>query len=158
MGVGTKSWLGRLLVVSSDAFALEPGQSPRKRLYANGDSITRAFDTNVPFDNLNNSWANGHHGFRQWFGLPDVKAHNQRITVNFGKRGRKNWIAAKNGARVDDFAVQAAGAAGRNVTVTYLMLMLGGNDVCRDSPADLPSDAEFEANVQRPFQLYTSLP
>ncbi len=135
------------LGVASASFALEPGQSPPKRLYSNGDSITRAFDAQLPFDNLNNSWVNGYFGFWQrLFGLPDVNAHNQRISEEFGRRGRKNWVAAQNGARVDDFVSQAAGSAGRNVT--YSTVLLGGNDVCRDSPAELPTDAEFEANFR----------
>jgi lysophospholipase L1-like esterase len=75
-----------------------------------------------------------------------VKAHNQRITANWGSSGRANFIAAVNGARMDDLATQAAGAAGR--TVNYATVMLGGNDVCRDTIADLPTDAEFEANFR----------
>ena len=126
---------------------LLPGQATPKRLYSNGDSITRAFDANVPADNLNNSWVNGYFGFwEQLFGLPNVKAHNQRITANFGSSGRTNVIAAVNGARIDDLASQAAGAAGRNVT--YATVMLGGNDVCRDSIADLPTDAQIEADFR----------
>ena len=126
---------------------LLPGQAQPKRLYSNGDSITRGFDANLPADNLNNSWVNGYFGFwEQLFGLPNVKAHNQRITANFGSSGRTNVIAAVNGARIDDLASQAAGAAGRNVT--YATVMLGGNDVCRDSIADLPTDAQIEADFR----------
>jgi lysophospholipase L1-like esterase len=126
---------------------LLPGQATPKRLYSNGDSITRAFDANLPADNLNNSWVNGYFGFWEWlFGLPNVKAHNQRISANFGSRRRKNYIAAVNGARVDDLSAQAAGAAGRNIT--YATVMLGGNDVCRDTIGDLPTDAEFEADFR----------
>jgi lysophospholipase L1-like esterase len=134
-------------VLASPTLALEPGQSTPKRLYTNGDSITRGFDADLPLDNLNASWVNGYFGFWEWlFGLPNVKSHNQRISANFGSSSRKNWIAAENGARVDDLASQASGAAGRNVT--YSTVMLGGNDVCRDSIADLPTDAEFETNVR----------
>lgn len=134
-------------LLASPVLAIEPGQSTPKRLYSNGDSITRAFDADFPADNLNVSWVNGYFGFWEWlFGLPNVKAHNQRISANFGSSGRKNWIAAENGARVDDLASQASGAAGRNVT--YGTVMLGGNDVCRDTIADLPTDAEFESNFR----------
>jgi hypothetical protein len=127
--------------------ALLPGQAVPKRLYSNGDSITRAFDANLPGDNLNNSWVNGYYGFwEQLFGLPNVKAHNQRITSNWGSSGRANYIAAVNGARVDDLAGQAAGAAGK--TISYATVMLGGNDVCRDTIGDLPTDTEFEANFR----------
>jgi lysophospholipase L1-like esterase len=133
--------------VRSAAAGLLPGQAIPKRLYSNGDSITRAFDADFPADNLNVSWVNGYFGFwEQLFGLPNVKAHNQRITANWGSSGRANFIAAVNGARVDDLGTQAAGAAGK--TVNYATVMLGGNDVCRDTIADLPTDAEFEANFR----------
>ena len=129
------------------AAGLLPGQATPKKLYSNGDSITRAFDANLPADNLNNSWVNGYFGFwESLFGLPNVKAHNQRITANFGSSGRKNYIAAANGARVGALAGQAAGAAG--LAITYATVMLGGNDVCRDTIAALPTNAEFEASFR----------
>jgi lysophospholipase L1-like esterase len=126
---------------------LLPGQAQPKRLYSNGDSITRAFDADFPADNLNVSWVNGYFGFwEQLFGLPNVKAHNQRITANWGSSGRANYIAAVNGARIDDLATQAASAAGKSIT--YATVMLGGNDVCRDSIGDLPTDAAIEADFR----------
>jgi len=144
---GTLAFVIVALGAASATAGLLPGQATPKKLYSNGDSITRAFDANVPADNLNNSWVNGYYGFwEQLFGLPNVKAHNQRITANFGSSGRTNVIAAVNGARIDDLATQASGAAGRGVT--YATVMLGGNDVCRDSIADLPTDAQIEADFR----------
>jgi lysophospholipase L1-like esterase len=144
---GTVAFAVIVLGASAATAGLLPGQATPKRLYSNGDSITRAFDANVPADNLNNSWVNGYYGFwEQLFGLPNVKAHNQRITANFGSSGRTNVIAAVNGARIDDLATQAAGAAGRGTT--YATVMLGGNDVCRDSIADLPTDAQIDADFR----------
>jgi len=144
---GALAFVTIVLGAATATAGLLPGQATPKRLYSNGDSITRAFDANVPGDNLNNSWVNGYYGFwEQLFGLPNVKAHNQRITANFGSSGRTNVIAAVNGARIDDLATQAAGAAGRNVT--YATVMLGGNDVCRDSIGDLPTDAQIEADFR----------
>jgi lysophospholipase L1-like esterase len=126
---------------------LLPGQAVPKRLYSNGDSITRGFDADLPADNLNLSWVNGYFGFwEQLFGLPNVKSHNQRITSNWGSSGRANFIAAVNGARIDDLSTQATGAAGK--TVNYATVMLGGNDVCRDSIADLPTNAQIEADFR----------
>jgi lysophospholipase L1-like esterase len=142
-------WTGVLIAicVGTTAMALEPGQSPPIRLYSIGDSLTRAANANLPGDNLNNSWVNGYHGFwERVLGLPNVNAHNQRITAQFGSSGRRNWIAAQNGARVDDMAAQASQVA--SLPVTYATVFLGGNDVCRDSPADLPTDAEFEGHVR----------
>ena len=144
---GTLAFVIVALGAATATAQLLPGQAQPKKLYSNGDSITRAFDANVPADNLNNSWVNGYFGFwEQLFGLPNVKAHNQRITANFGSSGRTNVIAAVNGARIDDLAAQASGAAGRGVT--YATVMLGGNDVCRDSIGDLPTDAQIEADFR----------
>jgi lysophospholipase L1-like esterase len=144
------SLLNGLLVafccIGGNAVALEPGQSPPTGIYSIGDSLTRGTDANLPGDNLNNSWANGYYGFwERLFGLPDVNSHNQRITTQFGSSG-SNWIAAQNGARVEDMAAQATPVA--LVGVNYATVMLGGNDVCRGSLADLPTNPEFEAHVR----------
>jgi lysophospholipase L1-like esterase len=151
MRYGATSLLNGLLVafccIGGNAIALEPGQSPPLRLYSIGDSLTRAADANLPGDNLNNSWVNGYYGFwERLFGLPNVNSHNQRITAQFGSSGRRNWIAAQDGARVQDMAAQAGPVA--FLGVTYTTIMLGGNDVCRNNIADLPTDAEFEAQVR----------
>ena len=122
MRPSTKPALGALLVVlatigllSGSVLALEPDQEKPKRLYSNRDSITRAVDAFFPLDNLNLSWVNGYHGFWQpLFGLRNVNAHNQRISEKFGKRSRKNWIAAQNGAQMEDFKDQAADVFRKN--------------------------------------------
>jgi lysophospholipase L1-like esterase len=133
--------------IGVNAVALEPGQSAPTKLYSIGDSLTRAANANLPGDNINNSWVNGYYGFwERVLRLPNVNSHNQRITAQFGASGRRNWIAAQNGARVDDMAEQASRVAG--LGVTYATVMLGGNDVCRDTPAELPTDAEFEGHVR----------
>lgn len=138
--------LAMLLGIGS-ATALEPGQAPPTRLYSIGDSLTRAVNANLPGDNLSASWANGYVGFwQEIFGLPNVHSHNQRITELFGKDGRRNWIAAANGSRVDDLVKQAVWVPW--LGVNYATVFLGGNDVCRDDPAELPTDAEFEAHVR----------
>jgi lysophospholipase L1-like esterase len=129
------------------AHALEPGQRPPIRLFSIGDSLTRGANANLPGDNINNSWVNGYYGWeQQLFGLPNVNSHNQRITAIFGSSGRRNWIAAQNGARVKDMAEQAAAAA--SLDVTYATVLLGGNDVCRNSIPELPTDAEFAVDVR----------
>jgi lysophospholipase L1-like esterase len=144
---GLLALLAAVGVIGAEASAIEPGQRAPTRLYSMGDSITRAFDAQLPYDNLNNSWVNGYYGFWQWLlRLPNIRSHNQLISANFGLRGRKNYIAAENGARVDDLASQARGAAGRDIT--YATVMLGGNDVCRDRISDLPTDAEFRADFE----------
>ncbi|MBM4270431.1 MAG: SGNH/GDSL hydrolase family protein [Deltaproteobacteria bacterium] len=129
------------LLVASGASALEPKQLPPKHIYSIGDSITRAFDAYLPADNLNLSWVNGRRSaLADLFGLPDVDSHQQRIRANFGAAGIRNRTAAKNGASVEQFVEQARGVRGDD---TYVTVLLGGNDVCRDSVLDLPTDQEF---------------
>lgn len=121
------------LSAAGPAPALEPDQLTPQRFFTIGDSTTRAFDANLPSDNLNASWANGYYGFwEKLFGLPNVKSHNQRITANSGANGRTNWTTAVNGARMETLPLQASGVAGKNVT--YSTVLLGSNDACRNPP------------------------
>jgi hypothetical protein len=133
--------------VACSAAAVEPGQSPPLRLFSIGDSFTRAANANLPGDNLSSSWVNGYEGFwEKLLGLPDVSSHNQRIDDLFGDGERRNYTAARNGDSVKDMMEQATYVAPLNIN--YATVMLGANDVCRSHPADLITDAEFEAHVR----------
>jgi lysophospholipase L1-like esterase len=135
------------LLMARSLLALEPGQSEPKRLFSTGDSMTRGFNANTPLDNPHLSWVNGYHGFwEDLFGLPDVESHNQRIDANFGDSDRSNQTAAENGATMGNLAAQASGTAGKNVT--YATVLLGSNDVCKDSIADLPTDEQFRTRFE----------
>jgi lysophospholipase L1-like esterase len=137
------------------------GKPPRlqpKRLYSIGDSITTGFDSWFVADNDAVSWVNGFHGFfQELLGIPDVDSHNQRIDSAYGTSGRRNVMAAENGARWDDALDQAQGVVAE--APSYVTLFLGGNDVCRDEIADLPTDAEIQGHVAATLDfLHTSLP
>jgi lysophospholipase L1-like esterase len=122
------------------------------RLYSIGDSITTAFDSWLVGDNDAVSWVNGFHGWWQDFlGVPDINAHNQRIDAAYGESGRTNVMAAENGARWDDALEQAQGIVAE--APTYVTVMLGGNDVCRDEIADLPTDEEIRGHVRATLQV-----
>lgn len=134
------------LAAGCDGDAPKPARLQPKRLYSIGDSITRAFDAYLPGDDLPLSWVNGSYGFwQQFLGAPDVNAHNQRITALYGSSGRTNVIGAANGARWDDALGQSQNGIGG--APTYVTVMLGGNDVCRDSILDLPAGEEIQAEV-----------
>jgi len=78
------------------------------RLSSTGDSITEAFDAELPLANHWASWANGYQDFWTWlFGLTDVNSHNQRIDRNFGQEDRTNFIEAVSGSDSFDFPGQA---------------------------------------------------
>ncbi len=141
------AFTGLVLLGNTTGCVEKPPRLDPLRLYSIGDSITRAFDAWFVADNLPVSWSNGYHGATQAFlGVPDVLSHNQRIQLQWGTAGRTNVVAAQNGARWDDALGQAQGIVGEQPT--YVTVMLGGNDVCRDSIADLPTDAEIRGHVQ----------
>ncbi|MDP3936944.1 MAG: SGNH/GDSL hydrolase family protein [Deltaproteobacteria bacterium] len=140
------------LVVPGGVFAKDPRLSP-KRLSSTGDSITEAINAEEfnPFifitPNHWASWANGYYGFWEWlFGRTNVKSHNQRISSNFGSSGRKNFMQALSGA--DSFDLPGQTAQSVSNAATYVTHFMGHNDVCQGSFADIPSDAQFEANVR----------
>ena len=155
--------IGLVWIPTGDALAKDPQRVP-KRLSTVGDSITEAINAEEfnPFifitPNHWASWANGYRGFWEWLlGRTNVKSHNQRISSKFGSRRRKNFMEAVSGADSFDIAPQMAGSVSHSAD--YVTLFMGHNDVCQNSFADIPTDAEFEANVRAGFdQLVAGLP
>jgi len=154
---------GALATAASAQVAKDPQLVPN-RLASNGDSITEAINAEEfnPFIiETPNHWAsfvNGYHGFwEDFFGRTDVNSHNQRITQEFGDAGRTNFLNALSGANSSDLAAQATDTVAQQAT--YVTLFMGHNDVCDDSFAGIPTDAEFEANVRAALDQYQlSLP
>lgn len=152
-----------LIAVPSSAQPKDPRLVPN-RLASTGDSITEAINAEEfnPFTIVTpNHWAsfvNGYHGFwESFFGRTDVDSHNQRITEAFGSEGRTNFLDALSGADSRDLADQAAAAVAQQAT--YVTLFMGHNDVCDDTFAAIPTDAEYEANVRAALdQFQTGLP
>jgi lysophospholipase L1-like esterase len=128
------------------------------RLVSLGDSITEAVNAEEfhPWKPLTRNpwagWANGYVG--KWelrLGRTDVNSHNQRITEQFGKVGRKNKEAAKTGAESDVLWKQARKAVKKKAD--YVTILMGQNDVCGDDVSEIPTDEEFELNVRTAFDL-----
>ncbi len=142
----------------ASAQIVKPNQLKPNRLCSTGDSMTEAVDAELPGDNHWASWANGYHGFWQaLLGLTDVKSHSQRVVKQYGKKGSKNFMAAKSGADSFDFAAQAREAVARKAT--YVTVLMGHNDVCQNDFLEQPTAEEFEANMQIGFEiLKTGLP
>ena len=138
-----------LVLMSSLAFAQgKARQLMPNRLSSTGDSITEAIDAELPAANHWASWVNGYHGFWEWlFGLTDVNSHNQRINRIPRITGRKNYMEAKSGADMFDFPGQAVKSVSHKAS--YVTVLMGQNDVCQDHPADIPSDAVFEAKFRK---------
>lgn len=151
------------LLVAQAAAAKDPQRVPR-RLSSTGDSITEAINAEEwnLFNPINPnhwaSWANGYWGFWEWlFGRTNVNSHNQRISRAFGSWGRKNFMEAVSGA--DSFDLPGQAALSVSHAADYVTVFMGHNDVCQNDFADIPTDAEFEANVRAAFdQLRSGLP
>lgn len=152
-----------LPLTAGSASAKDPQRTP-KRLSSTGDSITEAINAEEfnPFifitPNHWASWANGYRGFWEWLlGRTNVNSHNQRITSQFGRRSRKNYMEALSGADSFDLGPQMSASVGRSAD--YVTVFMGHNDVCQNNFGEIPTDAEFEANVRAGFdQLASGLP
>lgn len=123
------------------------------RISGVGDSITEAINAeefNIFRITNPNPWAsfsNGYYGFWEWLlGRTNVDSHNQRISRNFGSRGRANFLDGVSGANSTDLAAQTAASVDHSAT--YVTMFMGHNDVCRDDFSDIPTDEEYEANVR----------
>ncbi len=151
------------LIVPSAVLAKDPQRVPR-RLSSVGDSITEAINAEefnpliIVTPNHWASWANGYRGFWEWLlGRTNVNSHNQRITAAFGSSNRKNFMEAVSGADSFDIAPQMAQSVSH--TADYVTLLMGHNDVCQNSFSQIPTDAQFEANVRAGFdRLRAGLP
>ena len=147
----------------AEAQTKDPRLAPN-RLSSVGDSITEAINAEEYnlFRPINpNHWAsyaNGYYGFWEWLlGRTNVNSHNQRITRNFGSRGRANYMEGVSGA--DSYDLEPQMTQSVNHHATYVPVLMGHNDVCQDGFSDIPTDAEFEANLRAGLErLRTGLP
>jgi len=140
------SALAAVLLVASAAYAKDPQLVPR-RLSSTGDSISAAVDAEYYGPNPNASWVNGYYGFWEWMsGYTDVASHNERVTSNWGAKGRTNNMDAGPGTTMADLADQTAQAVSQ--TAQYVTVFMGSNDICKNHAYEIPTDAEFEANFR----------
>jgi lysophospholipase L1-like esterase len=102
---------------------------------AAGDSITRAFNLCFfPFtDCPAQSWSTGSNS--------TVNSHARRLSIT-----NSAYNDAVSGARMVDFATQAGRIDSRNVK--YVTVLMGGNDVCRDTEAEMTDPAVYEAQFR----------
>ncbi|WP_406282138.1 SGNH/GDSL hydrolase family protein [Embleya sp. NBC_00896] len=124
-----------------------PTTPPRPRsMAALGDSITRGFDACSPLQDCpDKSWATGTSA--------DVNSHAKRLGLPAGAA----FNNAKTGARMVDLAGQARTAVGQRVD--YVTILIGANDACRRSEAEMTSPATFESQFREALGiLRTGLP
>jgi lysophospholipase L1-like esterase len=113
-----------------------PDRSPSS-VAAVGDSITRGFDAcAVLSDCPEVSWATG--------SRPDVDSLAVRLLG--AKAGERSWNYAVTGARMADLAGQMAQAVTRRPEL--VTVMVGANDACRATTAQMTSVADFRDDFQ----------
>ena len=105
-----------------------------------GDSITRAFNTGgVPFtDAPANSWATGTSA--------SVMSHYSRILPNHPQISGQAYNNAVTGAQMVDLNGQAQNAVTQGAA--YVTILLGANDACTDTEAQMTPVATYRAQFQ----------
>jgi lysophospholipase L1-like esterase len=105
-----------------------------------GDSITRAFNTgSIGFtDAPANSWSTGT--------STSVNSHYSRILAANPAISGRNFSHAVSGARMVDLNGQVAGVNGRQVE--YVTVLMGANDACRPTEAEMTPVATFRAQLE----------
>ena len=122
---------------------------PPVSMAAIGDSISQAADVCCWYGNHpSNSWSTGG---ASWDG---IRSHYERIrALNPGIAGR-NHNDSVSGARMNDGPRQAFKAVGQQVR--YVTILLGGNDVCTSSPANMTPVATFRSQFRRTLHILKS--
>jgi lysophospholipase L1-like esterase len=116
-----------------------------------GDSITRAFNTGtIPFtDAPANSWSTGTNS--------TVSSHYSRILHDNPPISGHSNNDAVSGAVMADLNVQAGNAVAQGVQ--YVTILLGANDACTDTEAQMTPVATYSAQFQAAMTtLSTGLP
>lgn len=140
-----------VLGLASPAVAATADAGPPPNSMASlGDSITRGFDACGFFvDCTSRSWSTGDNS--------GVNSHYLRIrAVNPAINGHNN-NDARTGAVAADMAGQAQTAVGQGVG--YLTVLIGANDACKDSEAQMTPVATFRGQIDAALdRISTGLP
>jgi PKD repeat protein len=149
----------RMAVLSLSAFFLLAGLVPAAtsaattaplpdRIAAVGDSITQAASTggSLGADAPQNSWSTGtsstvnSHFLRLGVLNPAITAHNLSVS----------------GAKVGDLDGQMLNVVALDPDPGYLTVLIGGNDLCTDTVAEMTSVADFRARFATAMQTITT--
>ena len=109
-----------------------------------GDSISRAALSDNSIGGL--SYGQPEHSWSTGYSSTDgVSSHYERIlSANPGINGH-TYNLAESGAQMDDLPGQAVNAV--NSGAEYVVIQMGGNDVCADSSAEMTTVASYQANL-----------
>lgn len=113
-----------------------------------GDSITRAFNTGaVPFtDAPSNSWSTGSNG--------PVQSHYSRILYDHPPISSHVYNYAVTGAKMVGLNAQAQNAVAQGVE--YVTILMGANDACTSTEAEMTSVAAYRTQFQAALNTLTA--
>lgn len=113
-----------------------------------GDSITRAYNTGFfPYtDNPSASWSTGTN--------TTVNSHYSRLLKLHRAIKSRAYNDAKSGARMVDLNGQMATVVSQHAG--YATVLMGGNDLCQPTEAQMTSVADFEAQFSAAMNTVTS--
>lgn len=134
-----------LLLLPSLADAAKPGGGSSglpSKMAALGDSITRAYnvDSNNWIEHPEHSFATGYDGG------DIVTSHYERILKKNRQIGGNNDNDAVSGAEMSDIAAQADRAIAQGAQ--YVMIEIGGNDICASDLAGVTPVETFRAQFR----------
>jgi lysophospholipase L1-like esterase len=138
--LGSLAALTLALGAAVPALAQHPGKTgPPNSIASTGDSITRGFHTqSLLTDTPANSWSTGTNAA--------VNSHYNRILAINPAISGHTFNEGLTGAKMNDFARQAANAAARNPE--YVTVLLGANDACTSTEAGMTTAATFRAQFR----------
>lgn len=135
-----------LLLVPALADAARPGGGSTtglpSKMAALGDSITRAYNVD------SNNWIeHPEHSFATGYDSGDiVSSHYERILKKNKQIGGNNFNDAVSGAEMADIAAQADRAIAQGAQ--YVMIEIGGNDICAGDLAGVTPVETFRAQFR----------
>ncbi|MHB8398974.1 MAG: SGNH/GDSL hydrolase family protein [Candidatus Limnocylindrales bacterium] len=136
-----------IVALTLSSVAASAGSYPDS-MASTGDSITRAFNTGFfPYtDNPSASWSTGTNS--------TVVSHYSRLLKLNGAIAGHAYNDAKSGARMVDLAGQLTTVASQHVG--YVTILMGGNDVCQPTEAQMTSVADYTAQFSAAMSIITS--
>jgi len=138
-------------VAPSATAAADPPGSPNlpNSIAGIGDSITRATDVCCWYgDHPDQSWSTG---ASTWDG---IASHYERILALTPSIQGRNYNDARAGAKMRDGAAQAQSAITQRAR--YVTILMGGNDVCTDSPSTMTTVSDFRAQFSATMNALAS--
>jgi lysophospholipase L1-like esterase len=108
----------------------------------------QAFDSSCCGDQPQHSWATGDSC------SDSVTSHYERILAANPAIAENNHNDAVSGAQMSDAPGQASEAQGAE----YVVILMGGNDLCTDSAATMTSVGDFRAQYQATLETLRGLP